>query len=170
MPYSFTPYEPKSPLSPQASKLQWVVVFMALLLLVVSVLVHNRALQAEGDTADAREEQSLLALQMAQLEGQIEAGEALVLSTKRLLTENQVRTDQLADLLGLVPDDVVLTRFEWEDDTITYAGYCPEPENMKSAFDRALSSRFTAEEITVSKPMEKGYMFTATFSRKKDVR
>lgn len=170
MAYSFVPYEPKSPLSPQASKLQWAVAFVALLLLIASSLMYSRALKAERDTAGAREEQSVLALQMTQLKGQMAAGEAVVQRARRIWTENQVRSDQLADLLGLVPDNVVLTRFEWEDDTITFAGYCPDPKYMQSALGLALSSRFSAEEITVSKPMEKGYMFTATFSRKQEVK
>lgn len=148
MAYSFIDTPAKSPFSPAVRKVWLTGVFAVGVMLAVAVGIHLYAAETEAALAKEVKVQETLALQADQLKQQRAQYEMDKVFKQQASTADQLLADQLFDLLDLVPDGATLTRFEFTENALLYAGVCDDYAALKTGMQRAFSGQYRLVEST----------------------
>jgi len=143
MDYSFIDQAAKSPFSPAVRRVWIGGGVLVTLLLAASVTLHLLNTELRMSAQKEQKAQQTILLQTAQLQAQEAQFEQKKGLWQQTIATDQLLADQLYDLLDLIPDDAVLSRFVYEEDTILFEGKCRRFTAMKSGLEQALAGRYT---------------------------
>lgn len=161
MPYSFFPYEPKSPISETVRRIWWIGIMILVLLMGSGMYAYWKKERLAVSIQMQKKQQQTLQRQLRQLQEQLRQGLQLRALGEQMDIDNNLLGDQMANLLGLIPDDTVLGEFELMDDALIYSGVSADLPTLQSRFSQALSGeyRLTLSEVNDENNSEDFYFY-----------
>lgn len=142
MAYSFIDAAPKSPFSPTVRRVWYTGLVLVFLVAGGAAALHFYSANQQASIAQSREVQHGLRTQLEQLQRQQHDFRSDKQLRERVYTGNQLIVDRIADLLDLIPDDTVLSRFESDGASLLYAGSCSDYKALKRELSRAFSGQY----------------------------
>ena len=169
MAYNFIESASKTPFSPGVRRVWYVGAALLAVVLAFAAVLHVNSAEQRKLVAQEHAAQETLKVQVEQLvqqQSQFESSRSL---RQQNDTANQLLTDQLSDLLDLVPDDATLERFEMNATALLYEGECLRFEKLQTDLGRALSGQFRLAE-SLHSPSNGQTHFILRFTAERETR
>lgn len=124
------------------------IVFFLVILGAAVLYLTNKDLRRDLDTQTTR--QATMRTQMKQIEQLRSQYEDDKRQSETLRTSNAMLAEQIGDLLALIPDDTVLSKFETNGTALVYAGTTYDFETLQQNLINAFAGQYVLIEIAAA--------------------